>query len=165
MGSITVAKMDLDVRMPQGEDHIGLSAEDGDTAVLRAAQAVAAAQRRCMAVYVEDGGRDPAWEEAAAGRLAALQALIATPAESAVGLEAKRDTLADLEIWIGSEDPYCGLLKQVMNEAINLLRLQETRVDEESERAKSMAWASPGRWLMGAAASVPAFIVDRFGLG
>jgi hypothetical protein len=154
-------------RMFPGDGRIvGAPFEKGDIAVLRAARAVTAAQMRCMAALLEDRAVDPDYGRAAASRLAALRALISAPAASVAALEVKRDIITELEGWMGPEDStFSSLLIQLLQEAIGLLKAQEGFDDTPSDVAQSTPKSSPTRWLMDAAASVPAFIVGRRDLG
>jgi hypothetical protein len=119
-----------------------------------------------MASLLEGRTVDPDYGRAAATRLAALQALVSAPAASVSALEVKRDIITELEGWIGPEDStFSGLLIQLLQEAIGLLKAQEGLDDTASDVVQSAPKSSPARWLMDAAASVPAFIVGRLDLG
>ncbi|GAB0119817.1 hypothetical protein Acid7E03_38890 [Acidisoma sp. 7E03] len=166
MGSVGESLSRMERMVPGDERIVGAPFERGDAAVLKAARAVTAAQMRCMAAFLEDRTVDPDYGRAAAARLAALQALVAAPAASVAALEVKRDIFVELEGWIGPEDStFSGLLMQILQEAIGLLKAAENLDETTTDVERATPRSNPARWLMDAAASVPAYIVGRRDLG
>ena len=166
MGRITAEEIEPDGRLPRIEARDLFSNELLDATVERSAELVRVAQKMCAKLTLDGEGRSVAYAQAIADRYEALRNLRDTAAASRAELEIKREILGELEVWIGREDPECcAFAIQLAHEAIGLLELYQNGAEDESHRAKNGHLGGPGRWLMGAAASVPAFIVDRFGLG
>jgi hypothetical protein len=79
------------------------------------------------------------------------------------GLKAKLEVLKSVHAWCGPDESVVPLAMHVAEEAVAYLVRESDLHDKRS--GSPGGWTGPGRWLMGAAASVPAFLVDRFGLG
>jgi len=166
MGSIIVGKIRPETRLPQTEARELSSSTTVVGSLERAVECLLGAQARCVEVAAESENRSAAYAQAVADRYEAIRLLRDTPASSRVELETKRDILCELDRWIGRDDhACCDFAFHLVQEAIQLMNAGQADDEVEDSRVGYGHWVSPGRWLMGAAANVPAFIVDRFGLG
>ncbi len=166
MGSNTAEQIGPEDRLPRIEARELFSDVISDASIERSAELVRVAHERCAKLTVEGEGRSTAYAQAITDRREALRILRDTPATNPPSLATKRDILVELEVWIGREDPECcDFAIRLAHEAIGLVELCQNGSARESKNARNGHLGGPGRWLMGAAASVPAFLVDRLGLG
>lgn len=137
-----------------------------DVEIDLAANSVRLAHKRCLDLAAGGEGRSSSYAQAVADRSEAIRVLMDTPASSFEGLRLKRNILLELKDWIGQEDPCCcEFAVQLADEMVQFIDLREAGAKRESAHHGNSSVSGPGRWLMGAAVSVPAFFVNRLGLG
>lgn len=145
----------------------GLATETArQAAVDRAAEGVRLAHGKCEELAARGEERAADYVRAFYARREAVRVLKDTPASNVSALTTKRDVLLELEVWVGPEDPECcAFAIQLALEAVSLADvLGHDRENGVVHRQKGHP-GGPGRWLMGAAVSFPAYLVSRLGLG
>jgi hypothetical protein len=163
MESINPAKNGLEVHLPPidstGTDYV-LTVE---APLRRAVEHYLKVRARCEAHMASSKGMDPAFQTLDRERRQAIQALMEISAFGPEGLKAKLEVLKSVHAWCGPDESVVPLAMHVAEEAVAYL-VRESDLHDKCAGSPG-GWTGPGRWLMGAAASVPAFLVDRFGLG
>jgi hypothetical protein len=163
MKRINSAKNGLEARLPRIETDGADNAVMVDAPLRQAVTRYREVRARCAAHMASSEGMDPAFQTLDRERRQAIQAVMAISAFGLEGVKAKLEVLKSVHAWCGPDESLVPLAMDVAEEAVAYV----ARVNDlHDKRAGSPSgWTGAGRWLMGAAASVPAFIVDRFGLG
>jgi hypothetical protein len=163
MESINPAKNGLVARLPRIETDGADYALTVDAPLRHAVECYHKVRARCEAHMASGEGMDPAFQALDRERRQAIQAVMEISAFGPDGLKGKLEVLRSLHAWFGPDENVVPLAMHIAEEAVAYLVRESDLHDKRTGSAAG--WGGPGRWLIGAAASVPAFLVDRFGLG
>ncbi|MBW4025698.1 MAG: hypothetical protein HIU92_21740 [Proteobacteria bacterium] len=163
MESIDSTKHGLEARLPRTETDGGNCALKVHAPLRQAVERYHEVRAQCEARMASSTGMDPAFQSLDRERRQAIQAIMEIDAFGPEGVKAKLEVLRSVHGWCGPDESVVPLAMHVAEEAVAYLVHENGLLDKRA--GSSGGWTGPGRWPMGAAASVPAFIVDRFGLG
>lgn len=162
MGSIPPEKNGPEARLPRIEtadlDYtLGL-----DAALKRAVNHYQMVRARWEAQAACGEEMDPAFQALDRERQQAIQAVMEINVVDPEGVQTKLEVLRSALAWCGPDERWVPFAMSLAEEAVACLFQGGSH---NKSGGSAGVWGNSGRWLMGAASSVPALILDRFGLG
>jgi len=162
MGNIPPEKTGPEARLPRIETAVSDYAPAVGAPLMRAVEHFQKVRARWEAHMARGEGMDPAFRVLDWERRQAIQAVMEISAFGPDGLKVKLEALKSYNAWCGPDERVVPLALSLAEEVIECLSRDGS---DDKRTASPGGWGSPGRWLIGAASSVPAFILDRFGPG
>jgi hypothetical protein len=162
MGNVTPENTGPEARLPRIETAASDFALAVGAPLMQAVEHFQKVRVRWEAHMALGEGMDPAFRVLDQERRQAIQAVMEISAFGPDDLKAKLEALRSYNAWCGPDERVVPLALSLAEEVIAFLSRDGS---DDKRTASSGGWGSPGRWLIGAASSVPAFILERFGPG
>lgn len=162
MGSINPGKIRPEARLPRIAASGPSDASAVEAPLQRAVERYRRVHARCEAHMARGEGMDPEFHVLDRERRQAIQAVMAIRSFGPEDMKAKLDIVKSVHAWCGPDESVVPLAMHIAEEAVAFLHRGDL---QDKHPGPSGSWSSTGRWLIGAASSVPAFILDRFGSG